>query len=64
MIVADADTVLEITGQGDVLEPHDGILGASYAHLSMLLPTDVSFSSHRFWEQLCRRRCACSYRPP
>jgi len=28
MVVADATTSLQITGNGDVLEPHDGIIGA------------------------------------
>lgn len=27
MIVADAKQSLQITGNGDVLEPHDGIIG-------------------------------------
>ena len=36
MIVAGADTAPEITGRGDVLEPHDRILGAFCVRLSML----------------------------
>jgi ATP-dependent protease HslVU (ClpYQ) peptidase subunit len=27
MVVADADISLSITGNGDVLEPHDGLIG-------------------------------------
>ena len=29
MVVADAKQSLTITGNGDVLEPHDGIIGLS-----------------------------------
>lgn len=31
MVVADGKNSLQITGNGDVLEPHDGIIGAPHA---------------------------------
>lgn len=27
LLVADADTTLTVSGNGDVLEPHDGVMG-------------------------------------
>ncbi len=37
MVVADDKQSLTITGNGDVLEPHDGIIGMSTALLTLLL---------------------------
>ena len=37
MVVADDKQSLTITGNGDVLEPHDGIIGMSTALLILLL---------------------------
>ena len=39
MIVADAKESLTITGNGDVVEPHDGVIGAQHSnmHFVMLL---------------------------
>ena len=36
MIVADANQSLTITGNGDILEPHDGIIGKQMRLLMLL----------------------------
>ncbi len=33
MIVADAKESLTITGNGDVVEPHDGVIGAQHSNM-------------------------------
>lgn len=47
MVVADAKNSLQITGNGDVLEPHDGIIGA-----------DSPFSSAPSLSSLCEAPAA------
>ena len=45
MVVADSRQSLTITGNGDVLEPHDGIIGTAVATAAMHCP-------HRMLQQL------------
>lgn len=33
MVVADAETSLTITGNGDVVEPYDGVIGRTFQSL-------------------------------
>lgn len=57
MVVADSKNTFELTGVGDVLEPHDGIIGLLPSHfpiyvltinnLLLLLFNFVSFASHQ-----------------
>lgn len=34
MVVADSDISLTITGNGDVLEPHDGVVGKRHVYMA------------------------------
>lgn len=36
MVVADSETALQVTGNGDVLEPNDGIIGMG-VHVSLCI---------------------------
>lgn len=44
MVVADKDVSLTITGNGDVLEPHDGVIGEPFLGMRHFLPTAMSVS--------------------
>ena len=45
MVVADAKQSLTITGNGDVLEPHDGIIGKKFWQHFGVLKTQLAFAS-------------------
>ena len=49
MVVADANTSLQITGTGDVLDPHDGVVGACSR------PSYVSVRAAPLTQGTCRR---------
>ena len=36
MVVADAEISLTITGNGDVLEPHDGLVGEELLYIKVI----------------------------
>jgi ATP-dependent protease HslVU (ClpYQ) peptidase subunit len=48
MVVADANTSLQITGTGDVLEPHDGIVGA-FPYSALLLCPFLADATRALW---------------
>lgn len=63
MVVADSKQSLTITGNGDVLEPHDGVIGtcctaaiysnAAGLHLSMpVLLQQLGQAAHMHWQLL------------
>ena len=58
MVVADAEQSLTITGNGDVLEPHDGIIGdelpnCCWVRLPQMQPLTRLLCSHRVWLAIC-----------
>ena len=70
MIVADDKQSLQITGNGDVLEPHDGIIGARFepcvpvsrqgtASVRSQSTSNHLMRSYRVWRSICAGRRTC-----